>query len=396
MLSIETWWHEPVFIDPHDRGADDALISASMILSTRGRVPAAAVERLAGDPVVVSLVDDQGRESARHDGFERLPNAARGRLTPIDDVDGTSGHVIDVQTGASLVGALQDREAGAVAPLIVRTDGLVVLHWGKLGDATLTDAVRQQLGGADLLILPIDAADATTISAALGVVKPLAPRFVLPVAMPGADTPAEDKCLDAFVAAAADAAYKIDRRKHNTMAISRGESTGPTVVVLPNQPWKPTGELAALLDRLDRASAASQEVFAPLSVEQMNFRPANGTHTPRWNAEHMMGAQLLFFTQIYSRQDPAISPIALNPKQMPADYVAAHADWSGAEEARQMDRAAALVRRFAYLLDGLSLDESAPGSRWTLRRLCEQMERHSGEHTANVKKKFELADWPRD
>jgi hypothetical protein len=60
----------------------------------------------------------------------------------------------------------------------------------------------------------------------------------------------------------------------------------------------------------------------------------------------------------------------------------------------QMERASALVERFAYLLDGVDLDEPAPGSRWTLRRLLGQMERHYGEHTANVQKKFELADWP--
>jgi hypothetical protein len=40
------------------------------------------------------------------------------------------------------------------------------------------------------------------------------------------------------------------------------------------------------------------------------------------------------------------------------------------------------------------LDGELPGSRWTLRRLLRQMERHYGEHTANVRKKFELADWP--
>jgi hypothetical protein len=48
------------------------------------------------------------------------------------------------------------------------------------------------------------------------------------------------------------------------------------------------------------------------------------------------------------------------------------------------------------LLDGVDLDQRASGSRWTLRRLFQQMERHYGEHTANVKKKFDLPDWPQE
>ena len=127
----------------------------------------------------------------------------------------------------------------------------------------------------------------------------------------------------------------------------------------------------------------------------MNFEPANGTHTPRWNAEHMMGRQLLFFSQIYAAISPyAFRPIDLNPEQMPPDYRAAHPDWGGVEEARQMERANAFVRRFAYLLDDVDLDARAPGSRWTLRALLKQMGRHFAEHTANVVKKFDQPDWP--
>ena len=86
----------------------------------------------------------------------------------------------------------------------------------------------------------------------------------------------------------------------------------------------------------------------------------------------------------------------LNPKQMPPDYVARHPDWTGTEEARQMQRVASFTSRFAYLLKDLPLDERAPGSSWTLRGLMRQMERHYDEHTANVKKKFELEDWPQE
>jgi hypothetical protein len=111
----------------------------------------------------------------------------------------------------------------------------------------------------------------------------------------------------------------------------------------------------------------------------------------------MIGRQLGFFSQIYAAIDPGnFTHIDLNPAQMPSDYKPAHPDWDGAEEARQMQRANAYVRRFAYLLDGVPLDEPAPGSRWTLRRLLEQMDRHFAEHTANVREKFELEGWPEE
>ena len=71
-----------------------------------------------------------------------------------------------------------------------------------------------------------------------------------------------------------------------------------------------------------------------------------------------MGRELVFFSQIYNAVDPMIPVMDLNPKQMPKDYEFAHPDWTGAEEARQMQRVAAFTRRFAYLLDKMELDES--------------------------------------
>jgi len=113
------------------------------------------------------------------------------------------------------------------------------------------------------------------------------------------------------------------------------------------------------------------------------------------SAEHMMGRELRFFSQIYQAVDPSIPVMDLNPKQMPADYQPAHADWKGTEEAMQMERIEAFTRRFAYLLDGMNTDEKAKGSSfWTPKALLKQMEKHDSEHTANVVKKKSLVDWP--
>lgn len=180
---------------------------------------------------------------------------------------------------------------------------------------------------------------------------------------------------------------------HNTAAVApRGTAR---TIALGEEPFEMPGELATLFAAKEAACEASREVFAPLSAAQMNHRPADGSHTPRWNAEHMRGRELLFFSQIYNALDPAVPVMNMNPAQMPPDYEAAHPDWSGEREAEEMRRVEAFARRHAYLLAGLDLDKKAPGSRfWTPRGLLKQMDRHYTQHTANVRKKFAAGDWP--
>ncbi len=185
---------------------------------------------------------------------------------------------------------------------------------------------------------------------------------------------------------------------HNTLAVCSAKDSntaGTRFVSLADEPYRLSAELTKLFEKKETSCKKSRETFAKLSIEQMNFRPPNGTHTPRWNSEHMMGRELLFFSQIYHAVDPSIPVMDLNPRQMPDDYKMAHADWTGAEEAQQTERVEAFTRRFAYLLDGMDLDRKAKGSRfWTPRKLLKQMERHYNEHTANVRKKMQLDEWP--
>jgi hypothetical protein len=170
----------------------------------------------------------------------------------------------------------------------------------------------------------------------------------------------------------------------------------PNWLHLRTEAWEMPQAVAELFQRKEQACLQSQQTFAPLSVAQLNFKPSNGTHTARWNCEHMMGRELLFFSQIFAQQSSVIEVIDLNPKQMPPEYEPRKAEWDGGEEARQMERVSRFSRRFAYLLDGLELDQPAPGSSWTLRKLLVQMDKHYTEHTANVVKKFALTDWPRE
>jgi len=191
----------------------------------------------------------------------------------------------------------------------------------------------------------------------------------------------------------------VEAFEHNTLAVapSKAEPFKTRFVSLGTTPYEMSEEVADLFAKKEAAQKASREMFAKLSVDQMNFKPNNGSHTPRWNTEHMMGRELVFFSQIYNAVDPSIPVMDLNPKQMPKDYEFAHPDWTGAEEARQMKRVEDFTRRFAYLLDGMDLDKKAKGSRfWTPRRLLMQMERHYKEHSANVVKKMKLEGWPKE
>jgi len=189
----------------------------------------------------------------------------------------------------------------------------------------------------------------------------------------------------------------IETIEHNTIAVSKASEPSDVTrwVKLGDSVWKMEEPLAGLFAKKEAACLSSRLVFKELSNVQMNFRPANGTHTPRWNAEHMMGRELLFFSQIYHAVDPNVPVMDLNPKQLPNEYEAAHLEWTGAEEAMQMDRVEAFTRRYSYLLNGMILDQKAKGSSfWTPKGLLLQMEKHYFEHTANVIKKKSLVDWP--
>lgn len=190
---------------------------------------------------------------------------------------------------------------------------------------------------------------------------------------------------------------EVEAVSHNTVAFSqrKKDSMETRFVSLGTSTYKMTDEVTELFSKKEASQKNSREMFAKLSVEQMNFEPANGSHTPRWNAEHMMAMELKFFSEIYNAVDPSIPVLNLAPQQMPKDYKFAHPDWTGEEEARQMKRVENFTRRFAYMLDGMDLDKRAKGSRfWTPRRLLAQMERHYKEHSGNVVKKMKLDGWP--
>ena len=311
---------------------------------------------VADDPCDVTLALTQTAEVDHV--WDRKANSENPRLEPVTRSSEPSPHAIRIQAADQLIS--------------LRVDGLQIAF---VGNAKLNAAAMKKLSGCDALVINVPGGP---LQRALSMARQCnAQRLIV-----NAD-------------AEIDGAIK---NIGNTLAVSALDDgvSGDTIQIiqLSNVPVQLPKELTRLFDAKEVACKASQAVFAPLSVQQMNFQPENGSHTPRWNAEHMMGRELLFFSQIYHAMDPSIPVMDLNPKQMPPDYRARHLDWTGAEEAWQMQRVTAFTRRFAHLLVDLPLDEKAPGSRWTPRGLMKQMERHYGEHTANVKLKFKLPGWP--
>lgn len=166
-------------------------------------------------------------------------------------------------------------------------------------------------------------------------------------------------------------------------------------VAPPETDWQMPAEMKKLFDQMSEANAASRKVFEPLTAEEMNFRPGDGSHTPRWNAEHLAGAQAMFFSQLYHKLNPNVPVIDLMPAQKPDKYTARHPQWSGADEAEWMRRVNLFCVRYAGLLEDVELDSELSGGPFkTLKALLETMPRHYKQHTANVVKKFDDPKWP--
>ena len=365
-LSIETHWGLHVVIDPSER-----------------------TEKLL--PRKPDLVVRSGEKTSVQLG--RKPNQDKPSRTN-DDKDPNSVTVTSISSGD-----------GEPQLLSVRVDGaslLFVPHQVLAADKVNDIAVSAQQ--PDLLVLSTgDASMLEKAHVTKFVTDVRAKRILLNVS---GDL---DKSVLSGFQAAIGTKKPVTTVGHNTLAISkpvrrrtldrsRAKDAKPgmvEVITLTDKPWKMPEELSKLFIAMEKSCRDSQEVFAKLSTDQMNFKPANGTHTPRWNTEHMMGRQLQFFSQIYNKVDPAIPVLNLNPRQMPEDYRFAHPDWDGKEEARQMQRVSDFTRRFAYLLDGVDVNKRVAGSPWpSLRALLEQMFRHYTEHTANTVKKFSLPGFP--
>ena len=295
----------------------------------------------------------------------RLPNQAKPSMSK-EAGDSNDDNMVVVERG---------KEG---TPAMVTVDGLTVVYLDAAADAEFA----KQLAGKQVVVIATGAGLKPEMYASI--VDAFKPKLM--VVKTGIEKVGDQT---------------VESISHNSVAVSSGKlakakaKAKTRIVSLGTEGYKLSKELKTLFEKKEAACKKSREVFAKLSVAQMNFKPANGTHTPRWNTEHMMGRELQFFSQIYNAVNPEVPVMNLNPAQMPNKYKFAHKDWTGEEEARQTRRVEDFTRRFAYMLDGMSLNKRAKGSRfWTPKSLLAQMERHYKQHTGNVVKKMELEGWP--
>ncbi|WP_442482573.1 MBL fold metallo-hydrolase [Aeoliella sp. SH292] len=399
MVSIETYWNLTIVIDPYNDkiGYEVPNLTADLVLVSHEHADHNNVEAVKGEPRIVRGLDDKGTVASVFNVLGRASNERAPVWSSARTKELKPPHAIHVTSIPAWHDDSQGSERGAVAMFKIVVDGVSIVHCGDLGQSKLTQEQVYQIGEVDVLLLPVGGVYTIDGNGAWDIVAQVKPRCVVPIHYKTDKLKIPLEPVDRFVEHMPEG-WELAKPPHNTLALSPAKSkdtSAPQLVVLNYKPHEPSGDLATLLDKMDASCKASQRVFAPLTANQMNWQPPDGTHTARWNAEHMMGRQLGFFSEIYAAIEPeTFSHIDLNPAQMPPEYKPAHADWDGAEEARQMERADAYVQRYAYLLDGVDLDQPAPGSRWTLRKLLEQMDRHFTEHTANVQKKFDLEGWP--
>lgn len=398
LVTIETYWNLTVAIDPYALriGYDDPRIESDLVLVTHEHFDHNNVELIGGTPSVIRGLDDSGGVRIVDVVLDRAPNSPRAILSAATETVVRSAHAIRVRSIPAFHDLTAGTQRGQTALFLIEVDDVRILHCGDLGQKQLTPGQLDAIGTIDVLLIPVGGVFTIDGPQAAQITEQLRPRTVVPIHYKTEALSIQLQTADAFIEALPDR-YSRVTALGNTLAVTAGRGPShdsPAVVVLATRPWAMPDELADLFERKEKAAGAAMEVFARLTVDQMNHRPGNGTHTPRWNAEHMMGRELGFFTAIYAGLDSSIGPLDLNPAQMPDKYRAVHPDWTGAEEARQIERAQRFTRRFAFLLADLDLDDTPDEGSWTLRQLFRQIQGHYLAHTANVRKKFELSDWP--
>lgn len=401
LVTIETFWGLTIAIDPYADGIgyESPRIQADLVLITHEHFDHNNDGLIQGEPHVARGLNKDGNYRPVDLYLDRPANNDKPNISSPVEMIVRSSNAIHVRSINSFHDSAQGNSRGSNAMFLIEADGVRILHCGDLGQAKLTDKQTQQIGQIDVLLIPVGGVYTIGGEQAAALTEQLRPRFVVPIHYKTPALAIDLEAADSFLAALPTEFDRVEAIG-NTLAVTTGRGPSvdqPHAVVLGYQPWKMPDELRDQFERMGTSSSKAQGVFSPLSTNQMNHKPSNGTHTPRWNVEHMSAMQLLFFSNVYSNIDSSIPGLDTRPKQMPPDYEAAEPTWNGAEEARRAQRVQAFTERFAYLLNGVDLDtlpKGAPRFVGSLSGLFKRMEDHWAEHTAHVKKKFELPDWP--
>lgn len=401
-VTIETWWGLRVAIDPYDperTGYADPGVRANLVLVTHGHADHDHPEIVRGGPFIVRGLAENGAFRELDLTLDRLPNDTAVKLTKTSERGLLGPHPVRVTSIPSWHDDAQGEQRGANAMFLIEVDGVRILHCGDLGQSELTTEQLAEIGPIDAMLLPVGGTYTIDGKTAARIASQVAPRYVVPIHFKTPDGRIELDTAASFLAALDE---NVGRREAvgNTLAVaSATESSAPglTAVVLRHRPWEAPEHIREGLARIREARSSLAATVASLTVEQLDHKPSNGTHTVRWNAEHTAGSELIFMSLVFRHSNEALPIIRVTPAQQPADYSPAHPDWTAAEEAAHMRRTGEFAERFAYLFDGIDPDEERyPAFFKSLNGLFDLMHNHYNRHHEQVKKKFELADWPKN
>ncbi len=401
-VTIETWWGLTVAIDPfspEQTGYTNPDVSADLVLVTHGHFDHDNPSIVEGGPFVVRGLTDDGDFRPLNLTLDRLPNESAVKLAKTSERGKVGPHPIRIESIKSWHDAVGGAERGANAMFLIEVDGVRILHCGDLGQTELTSEQVAAIGQLDVLLLPVGGTYTVDGAAAAQIAAQLAPRNVIPIHYKTPALKFDLATVDPFLAALGDD-WTERIEVGNTFAVAaavEGETTVPTVAVLQYTPWEAPEYIKDGLAKMRESRSALAATIESLSTNQLDHKPSDGTHTVRWNGEHTAGAEIFFMSMVFKDSDESVPLIRVTPAQQPADYSPGNPDWTASEEANHLRRTGDFTERFAYLLvDVDPTEERYPAFFKSLDGLYSLMETHYGKHHTSVKKKFELADWPKD
>ena len=404
-VSIETMWGLTLVIDPHPAGERMGLpqldLTADLVLVTHEHFDHNNVKAIKGKPAVLRGLTPQADWADIDHVLDRPPNETKPSLTPAGSPRPRSDHAAHVRTIEVFHDDQSGTKRGKNTLFLIDTNGLRFLHCGDLGHVLTNEQVKA-IGPIDVLLIPVGGTYTIDAKAAMRVAKQLEPRrWVWPIHYNTGTGKLPLAKIAPFLAEAQAAGWPVRKIKGNTAALTAATQgkppVGPPTVIVSD--FKPR----VLGDESARAFAAGKadrqgfiDALGKVTAKQLDHKPSNGTHTIRWNFEHTIGRELLFFSRIYHALDDQIPVLDWNPAQMPPDYRPRKPSWDTDEMVREVQRVGAFTERFNYLLADVPVDQKIKNTRFSIRSLTRLMIGHYRGHAAKAVEKFKLPDWPED
>lgn len=213
--------------------------------------------------------------------LSRQANAAAASWTPVGISEVSDANAMHVKT---------IRQLNGQAALLIEVDGVRILYvparWFLAQSSQDSISIKMKgIEKPDLMILDCEHPEHLTDQGTATLLNIVKPKRVLFNRIDPADDSKVKTIQDQY-----GGEKVVVHANRNTIAMSNSAPDSEMqFLAIGASPWQMPDSLSGLFAAMEKANEDSQAVFSNLSANQMNFKPANGTHTPRWNSEHMMG-----------------------------------------------------------------------------------------------------------